>query len=177
MTPALRNKLLAAAGGGAVAIAVAFGAWFEGTGPTRRAPDGTLQYRAYQDTGGVWTACHGVTGPAIVPGQWYTQADCDALESAAYTSALRDARALFDGFDQLNAWQQAALLDMVYNLGRTRLASSTLRRKLNAGDVPGACAEMVRWVNGRDRAGQLVTLGGLVKRRAASRELCEGALQ
>lgn len=175
MEPALRKKLIAAAGGGAVAIAVAFGAYFEGTGPTRKMPDGSLQYQSYRDTGKVWTVCHGVTGPAVVPYQWYTQDECDELESAAYTSALRDARALFPRFDRLNYWQQAALLDMTYNLGRLNLEGSTLRRKLNAGDVAGACAEMTKWVKGRVN-GQLVTLGGLVRRRAASQELCMGGV-
>lgn len=175
MEPALRKKLIAAAGGGAVAIAVALGAYFEGTGPTRKMPDGSLQYQSYRDTGKVWTVCHGVTGPAVIPNQWYTQAECDELESAAYRHAELDARALFPIFDRLNPWQQAALLDMTYNLGRTNLEGSTLQRKLRAADVAGACAEMVKWVKGRVN-GELVTLGGLVRRRAASQELCMGGL-
>jgi GH24 family phage-related lysozyme (muramidase) len=45
-------------------------------------------------------------------------------------------------------------------------------RKANAGDMPGACAELSRWT----RAGGN-ELPGLVKRRAAERELCERGLQ
>ncbi|HHG5564729.1 TPA: glycoside hydrolase family protein [Pseudomonas aeruginosa] len=41
-------------------------------------------------------------------------------------------------------------------------------RKLNAGDVRGACAELSRWVYAGGKK-----LGGLVRRRAAERELCE----
>ncbi|WP_405045477.1 glycoside hydrolase family protein [Pseudomonas aeruginosa] len=48
------------------------------------------------------------------------------------------------------------------------MARSTLLRKLNAGDVRGACAELSRWVYAGGKK-----LGGLVRRRAAERELCE----
>lgn len=55
----------------------------------------------------------------------------------------------------------AALGDFVYNLGAGALAASTLRRRLLAGDVDGACLEMGRWVRGGGRV-----LPGLVLRRA-----------
>lgn len=57
----------------------------------------------------------------------------------------------------------AALMDFAYNLGTGTLRASTLGRKVKAGDWPGACQELSRWVH----AGKHVTLGGLVKRRAA----------
>ena len=55
MNPALRSKLKAsgAAGAGALALAMIFGAHFEGTGPTRKAQDGTREYKPYRDTGGI----------------------------------------------------------------------------------------------------------------------------
>lgn len=56
----------------------------------------------------------------------------------------------------------AALADFAFNLGVTRLAGSTLRRKVNAGDIEGAKAEFLKWV----RAGGRV-LPGLVTRRKA----------
>jgi lysozyme len=46
-------------------------------------------------------------------------------------------------------------------------AGSTLARKENAGDVPGACDELLRWTKAKG-----VTLPGLVKRREQERELC-----
>ena len=164
-------KALGAAGASAVALAVAFGAYYEGTGTTRKRADGSLEYQAYRDPVGIWTACHGVTGTAIVPHAWYTQAQCDALESGAYSVAEAGARRLFHSYDKLNRWQQLTLLDMVYNVGESKLSDSTLRRKLNAGDVRGACDEMDRWVKGRV-AGKLVTLPGLVDRRVASQDIC-----
>lgn len=46
--------------------------------------------------------------------------------------------------------------------------ASTLARKANAGDMPGACAELSKWVFANK-----AKLPGLVKRRAAEREVCE----
>ena len=60
----------------------------------------------------------------------------------------------------------AALLLFSYNLGVTNLKASTLLKKLNANDRPGAAAQFERWVKADGK-----TLPGLVKRRAAEREL------
>ncbi|GLK65426.1 lysozyme [Paracoccus kondratievae] len=45
----------------------------------------------------------------------------------------------------LNENQFGALVSFTYNLGAGNLASSTLLRKLNAGDYAGAAAEFPRW--------------------------------
>ena len=66
----------------------------------------------------------------------------------------------------LTANQGAALLSFAYNLGLGALAKSTLLKKLNAADVWGAGNEFNRWT----KAGGKV-MPGLVKRRAAEREL------
>ena len=60
----------------------------------------------------------------------------------------------------------AALIDFVYNLGAGRLAGSTLRKRVNAGDLDGARTEIMRWVRGGGKV-----LPGLVKRRAAEAAL------
>lgn len=55
-----------------------------------------------------------------------------------------------------------ALVDFCYNLGVGRLQTSTLRRKVNAGDMAGAKEQLMLWVKGGGKV-----LPGLVKRRAA----------
>jgi lysozyme len=60
----------------------------------------------------------------------------------------------------------AAISDFVYNLGPTRYASSTLRKKVDAQDWPGAREQIVKWVFGGGRK-----LPGLVLRRAAEAAL------
>lgn len=66
---------------------------------------------------------------------------------------------------QLGLWgdkAQAAIGDFIYNLGVTRFQGSTLRRKIMADDMDGACAELAKWVYGGGRR-----LKGLELRRAA----------
>jgi len=60
----------------------------------------------------------------------------------------------------------AALVSFAFNLGVYALQASALRRRINAGDWPGAQAEMRRWVRGGGRV-----LPGLVLRRAAEAAL------
>jgi lysozyme len=64
---------------------------------------------------------------------------------------------------------QAASVSFAYNVGAQAFCGSTMARKLRAGDMPGACAELSRWVYAK---GEL--LPGLVRRRAAERAMCEG---
>lgn len=63
-----------------------------------------------------------------------------------------------------------ALVDFAYNCGAGSFRSSTLRKKINAGDMVGAALEFARW----NKAGGVV-LPGLVRRREAERALFVGA--
>ena len=62
----------------------------------------------------------------------------------------------------------AAIIDFTFNLGAGRLQTSTLRRRVNQRDWPGAATELKRWVYGGG-----VVLPGLVIRRAANAALIE----
>ena len=64
-------------------------------------------------------------------------------------------------------YQEAgAILDFIYNLGVGAFESSTLLRKVNAGDFEGAAQEFDRW----DHAGGVVC-AGLLRRRQAETDL------
>ena len=69
----------------------------------------------------------------------------------------------------LYQYEYDAYTSLTYNIGASAFCSSTLVRKLSAGDYAGACAEVTRW----NRAGGRV-VQGLVNRRAAERAQCEG---
>jgi len=56
----------------------------------------------------------------------------------------------------------AAIVDFTFNLGAGRLQTSTLRRRVNQRDWPGAAQELRRWIYGGGRM-----LPGLVLRREA----------
>lgn len=66
--------------------------------------------------------------------------------------------------------QLGALTSFVFNLGMSALATSTLLRKLNAGDIQGAGNEFDKWVYAKV-AGVSTKLNGLIARRAAEKEL------
>ncbi len=66
----------------------------------------------------------------------------------------------------INQNQFDALVDFAYNAGAKNLLTSTLLRKLNAGDYVGASKEFSRWVYAGSKK-----LNGLVRRREAERQL------
>jgi len=67
---------------------------------------------------------------------------------------------------KLTQGQFDALVSFTYNVGPANMASSTLIKKLNAGDVKGAANEFLRW---NKAAGKV--MAGLTTRRAAERAL------
>jgi lysozyme len=152
-----RAKLVAKIGAGATALAVPLVMLYEGT---------VLQ--SYRDPIGIVTACVGHTGPELRMGQRYTRQQC---EDMLYGDLLKHAQALDCIKQPMTDGQKAAFLSFAFNVGDKALCDSTLARKANAGDMAGACAELSRWTRAGGRE-----LPGLVKRRAAERELCERGL-
>jgi lysozyme len=63
-----------------------------------------------------------------------------------------------------------ALTDFAYNLGVARYRASTLRKRVNEQNWPGAREQLALWVRGGGRV-----LPGLVKRRAAEALLLQPA--
>lgn len=119
--------------------------------------------KAYLCPARVWTCGWGSTGKDIGPNTVWTQEQADKRmeeDALAFASAtLRLCPALGDT-------QLAAIADFAYNLGVGRLRGSTLRKKINAGDIEGASRELGKWVYGGGRK-----LRGLVLRREAERKL------
>lgn len=112
---------------------------------------------------GVWTCGWGSTGPDVVPGQPWTQEHADRRMQM---DAERFARGTLALCPSLDGDRLAAVADFAYNLGLGRLRASTLRRKVNAGKLADARAELGKWVRGGGRV-----LPGLVARRAAESTL------
>jgi len=69
----------------------------------------------------------------------------------------------------LSQGQFDAVTDFAYNAGAQNLRTSTLLKKLNAGDYDGAAGEFEKWVYGGGKK-----LNGLVTRRAAEAALFKG---
>lgn len=70
----------------------------------------------------------------------------------------------------LTQGQFDALVSFVYNVGVGAFESSTLLRKLNAGDYDGAFVEFERW-NKVTVNGEKIVSSGLVNRRRSEQEL------
>lgn len=118
-----------------------------------------LRLRAYLCPAGVWTCGYGSTGPDVTAGTEWTHAAATERMRADVQRFVAGTLRLCPG---LEGNRLAAIADFAYNLGLTRLAGSTLRRKVNAGDWQGAAAELAKWVRGGGRI-----LPGLVLRRQA----------
>ena len=71
------------------------------------------------------------------------------------------------GFGVLAVPVDAAFTSLTYNIGVGAVSSSTAVRRLNTGDVAGACQALTWWT----RAGARV-IRGLVNRRADEYALC-----
>lgn len=89
-----------------------------------------------------------------------------ALLDHELLQCLPKVQRLCPGLAEWSEQATGAILDFAFNCGTGALASSTLRRRINADDVPGARAELMKWVRGGGRV-----LPGLVKRRAAEAAL------
>lgn len=78
----------------------------------------------------------------------------------------------------LHQYEYDAFVSLAYNVGPTAFCGSTLVRKLNAGDYPGACDEILRWrfFQGKDCALAVnqKLCGGLWTRRQAEAKQCAG---
>ncbi|KVM61734.1 hypothetical protein WJ58_04025 [Burkholderia ubonensis] len=147
-------RVSAAVVAAALAISVPLTLSFEGTRTV-----------AYRDPVGIPTACTGHTGADVRVGRVYSPQQCTQLLNADSAEAMGAVLDLTTG--PINANELAALTDFTFNVGRGNLASSTLLRKFNAGDHPGACKELLRWVYAKG-----VKLNGLVRRRQAEYEVC-----
>jgi len=128
------------------------------------------ELRAYQDIVNVWTICDGET-KGVKAGDVATPAQCDSM--LAKNLITYEA-----GMDRCLTYPvpgkvKVAFLSLAYNIGTGAFCRSTLVRKANAGDVVGACEQILVW----DKAGKPPRpVKGLTNRRKAERELClEGA--
>ncbi|EKS6326456.1 lysozyme [Enterobacter hormaechei] len=123
---------------------------------------------AYQDSVGVWTIGYGWTQPVdgkpIRAGMTINQEAAERLLKTGLVSYESDVSRLVKV--GLTQGQFDALVSFTYNLGARSLSTSTLLRKLNAGDYAGAADEFLRW----NKAGGKV-LNGLTRRREAERAL------
>ena len=121
---------------------------------------------AYRDSVGVATIGYGHT-KGVRMGDVITRAQGEAFLLGDTQDAQEAVERLVTV--PLTQNQYDALVSFTFNLGSGNLASSTLLKKLNDGDYPGAADEFPRWVHAGGKK-----LEGLVRRRNAERRLFLG---
>lgn len=154
ISPVLRNKLVASAGAGALAIASMMIPELEG-----------VRYTPYRDVAGVLTVCYGHTGADIQQGKTYSDGECKALLQKDLVPFAKSV----NRFVKVPAseYQKAALITFSYNVGVTAFERSAVLRHLNAGNYQAACDGLRQWIYAGGRKWQ-----GLMNRREVEHEIC-----
>lgn len=139
----------------------------------------SCKLKAYPDPGSKdgkpWTIGWGHTGPEVVKGLVWTQAQADQQFLIDVARFERDVTSLVKV--PLTQGQFDALVLFAYNVGSDidadtiaeGLGDSTLLRKLNAGDYEGAALEFRKWNKNDGKV-----MRGLTRRRAAEECLFRG---
>lgn len=131
-----------------------------------------LRLTGYIDPVGIPTIGYGHTGPEVKVGETISEAEADQILRTDLEKFATGVRNRIAVTVSNNAF--AALVSFAFNTGLGNFGSSTLLKKLNAGDAKGASKEFPRWVKGTIN-GKKVTLPGLVRRRKAERNLFDSA--
>jgi GH24 family phage-related lysozyme (muramidase) len=125
-----------------------------------------LELQAYKPvpTERYWTIGYGHYGSDVQEHQKITSAQAESMlkeDLKVYSYAVNQNVKV-----QINQNMFDALVSFSYNVGKEALRTSTLLKKLNAGDVIGASNEFDKWTHS---AGKVLT--GLVIRRKAEKTL------
>lgn len=142
------------------------GAWFAICMTMLSGFEGLYTY-AYKDVVGVTTICYGATNSdrKVRMGDKYTAAQCKEMlaeDIPKYAAPIEKCVKV-----EMPPNRKAAIVSFAYNVGPERACRSTVVRKLNAGDVRGACDALMMWNRGGGRV-----IKGLTNRRAAERKSC-----
>jgi GH24 family phage-related lysozyme (muramidase) len=121
--------------------------------------------KAYRCPADVCTIGYGHTSaagaPVVSDGMTITQAEADAIlrqDLIKYERSVQDLVKV-----DLTQNQFDVLVDFAYNAGVGNLKSSTMLKKVNAGDLDAVPAELMKWTKGGGKV-----LPGLVRRRQAA---------
>jgi lysozyme len=131
--------------------------------------------RTYLDPVAIPTDCYGHTDraggkPVGEVGTYHTDQEClDLLAADVQRLPVAIAPCIHRAVPLASL---TAFVSFSYNIGPSQFCHSTVVRKLNAGDLAGACAGMSAWTYARGRQ-----LPGLVNRRKIERAYCERGLQ
>ncbi len=123
------------------------------------------EFEPYRDIVGVLTVCDGITGPDVIPGKTYTDAECNRL---SIKHAEKHGSELLDCIHvRITQTMYESLAGWAYNVGTGAACKSTAIRLINAGRYAEGCRDLMRW----NRAGGK-EVRGLTIRREKERDGC-----
>ncbi len=127
-----------------------------------------LRTEAYKDIVGIPTVCYGETR-GVKMGDSRTKAECDDMLVASLLTFEKGMNACLVSPETLPVKVRVAMLSVTYNVGygQRGFCGSSMAKRINAGDVRGACDALLRW----NRAGGR-EVKGLTRRRVEERKLC-----
>jgi GH24 family phage-related lysozyme (muramidase) len=133
-------------------------------------PDGRVA--AYPDPatrGHPWTIGWGATGPDISPSTVWTLQQCEDALDHHIEYFLHQLLKLSPSLQDALPRRVAAVTSWTYNCGLGNYRISTFKRRIDAGDWPGAAEECQKWNKAAGRV-----LPGLTRRRLAEAALLQG---
>ena len=145
---------------GAVALAVV------GLGP-----DEGLRTTAYLDVVGIPTVCFGETR-GVSLGDTYTVAECEAMLMVRAQEFEDRIKPCIANYNKLPVEVRASLIRLSYNIGTGAFCGSTIVKKLNRGDIRGACNGFPAW---KYAGGKVIR--GLQLRREREKKQCLSGLE
>jgi len=129
--------------------------------------EGLRQY-VYLDPVKIPTYCFGETSNPEW-GKRYTIEECKALLTPRVQQSIDEVESCVPG---LPAHPLAAFASADYNLGKPKFCTSSMAKRANAGDLPGACAALKLYTKATLPGGIKIELPGLVTRRGKEFDLC-----
>jgi lysozyme len=121
-----------------------------------------LRLKAYYCPAGFLTIGYGHTGSDVTPGLVITKEKALELLRADLEKHMAQAIAQCPSLAVASDGQLAAITDFTFNLGELRLATSTLRKRINASQWNMVPFELRKWVYAAGKK-----LQGLIDRREA----------
>ena len=160
ISSAWKKSLLGSVAAGSIAVASMLI-----TGPNNTDGLEGMKPDPYYDVVGVLTVCFGHTGADIIPWKHYSDAECKSLLESDLQKVARQIDPYIT--KQIPVATRGALYSFAYNVGARSFQTSTLLRKINAGDTKGACDALRNWTYAGGKKWQ-----GLINRREIEREVC-----
>lgn len=157
MKATTKSRLKTGAIGGLMTLVVAVVGGYEG-----------LRTKAYRDVVGIPTVCFGETR-GVKMGDTYTVDECKVMLGEALVEFEKGMTKCLTSPATIPDKTYVATLSLSYNIGVGAFCKSTVAKRLNAGDIKGACNAFLSW----NRGGRpLRVIPGLTRRRQEERALC-----